>query len=176
MIINVGSKSPTKIQAVTETIKLYDFLKDSKIIPIETRPGISNQPKTLEETVRGAQNRATNSFQTCDYSIGIESGIMPVPYTLTGYMNFCACCVYDGKRKYTGLSPAFEFPPEVTERILNKNEEASIAFKNSSLTDKEKLGAHGAIGFLTNGKFRREDKIIIALQMALVQLENPELY
>ncbi len=81
MKILVGSKNNVKVDAVREMIADYPHLKDAEILGVETVSGVSNQPKSLEETVKGAINRAKSVFTDCDYSFGIESGLMAVPKT-----------------------------------------------------------------------------------------------
>ena len=66
MKINVGSTNQIKVDAVKEKILEYDFLKNAEITGIEVSSEVSDQPKTLEETIQGAMNRAKNSFQNCD--------------------------------------------------------------------------------------------------------------
>src|SRR5207247_1757153 len=75
--------------------------------------GVDNQPKSLEETVRGAINRAKGAIKDADYSFGLESGLIEVPYTKTGMMDLCVCAIYDGKNIHLGLSSAFELPKNV---------------------------------------------------------------
>src|SRR3989344_613534 len=129
----------------------YEILKEAEIIPFESNSGVSDQPKSLEETIKGAINRAKFSFKDCHYSFGIESGLMSVPETKTGYMNFCACAIYDGSQIHLGMSSAFEFPKKIT-------------------------SSQGIIGLLTKGRVTRKDYTIQAIRMALIHLENPELY
>ena len=87
MKINVGSTNETKLRAVKEVVKLYDFLSGANIISVKVLSGVSDQPKSLDETVLGAMNRARRAFKDCDYSVGLESGLMYVPYTKAGYMD-----------------------------------------------------------------------------------------
>ena len=77
-VVNVGSKNDIKIEAVRRTLRNYPFLNPFVIRSLEALSGVSHQPMTLQEIVSGAKNRARNSFSSCDYSFGIESGLMPV--------------------------------------------------------------------------------------------------
>jgi len=177
MKINVGTKNKAKLNAVKETVKLYDFLSNSNVVGIDAVTDIYGQPKSLNEITQGAMNRAKNSFINCDLSIGIEAGLMSVPNTKSGFMDVQACCIYDGKIFHFGLSSAFEFPKKVTELVLNTNLDASQAFHKLGLTDKIKIGnSEGGIGLLTKGKIVRKDLIKQALMNALIHLENPELF
>ena len=103
---------------------------------------------------------------------------MEVPYSKTGFMEIGACAIYDGKGFYLGLSPAFEWPKEVTKLILDNKADASQAFKQLDLTHHEKLGAvkGGIIGYLTEVRLTREDFTKYSIIMALIHLDKPELF
>lgn len=177
MIINVASKNPVKVEAVRETLREYKDLAQYKVVGIETNSGVSEQPKSLDETVQGAINRAKAAYKKCVYSFGIESGLMGVPQTKTGNMDFCACAIYDGKNFHLGLSCAFEFPTKVTQMIHEQGIDANEAFYRCGLTTDRKIGSsEGAIGMLTRGRMSRKDYTKQAIQMALIHLENKDLY
>ncbi len=177
MRINVASKNPVKVEAVKEVLNSYPDLASYEIVGIQTNSGVSEQPKSLEETVQGAVNRATVVYNGCVYSFGIESGLMQVPQTKTGSMDFCACAIYDGKNYHLGLSCAFEFPTKVTQMIHKEGIDANEAFYRLRLTANKKIGSYeGAIGMLTKGRISRKEYTKQAIQMALIHLENKELY
>lgn len=177
MRINVGSTNQTKIQAVCDALSLYP-----KLFPNPTIRGVNanvdlfGHPKSIRETTKGAIQRAKQVFYTCDYSFGLEGGLFKVPYTRTGFMEIGACAIYDGRNLYLGLSPAYEWPKEVTKLIRSNKADASQAFKKLGYTHHKKLGAvtGGIIGLLTNGRITREDFTKYSIIMALIQLEKPE--
>lgn len=177
MIINVASKNPIKIDAVKEIIKEYEFLAGAEIKSVEVPSRVSEQPISLEETVKGAIIRAKNSFNGCQYSFGIESGLEEVPSTKTGYMEVCICSIYDGRNHHIGKSCSFELPINVTKIILEDNLDINDAAYKCGLTNGERIGSSiGIIGMLTKGKVTRKDYTKQAIQMAIIQLENPQLY
>ena len=179
MRINVGSKNPIKIKAVEDAVKLYPHLfPKPAITAVDVNVPLYGHPKSLKETVQGAITRAKEAFVNCDYSFGLEGGLMEVPFSETGFMEVGACAIYDGKKIHLGLAPAFEWPKKVTDLICSNKADASQAFKQLGLTHHEKLGAieGGIIGFLTNNKLTREDFNKYSIIMALVRLERPEIY
>lgn len=177
MKINVASKNPIKIKAVEELIKQYSFIGESVVEGIDTESGVSNQPKTIEETIRGAINRAKNAFTDCDLSFGIESGIFDVPYTKAGVMDICACVIYDGVTTHIGLSSAFEPPKKITDLMKEKNIEMSDACLEMGITKNPKVGnSEGLIGILTNGRMNRLEYTKQAVMTALIHLEYAHLY
>lgn len=174
MKINVGSKNQAKVEAVVEILRDYPHLKDAAVISVESVSEVADQPLTLEETMRGAMNRGRNAFTDCDYSIGLESGMMAVPHSKTGYMDLCVCAIYDGKDYHFGLSSAWEFPKkEITDLIMNKGLDMSQAINHIGLTADPAIGAkEGAIGILTRNRLTRKEYTKQALRTALIHLEN----
>lgn len=175
-MINIGSENPVKIEAVREILENYAFLHPFQVNSMCAEPEVSEQPKSLEEIVRGAKNRARNAFICCNYSIGLESGLMRVPGSRTGFMNFVACSIHDGNNYSLGLSQAFEFPKEII-GLVGKGMNIGQAVYEIGLTENSKIGSsEGIISVLTKGRITRKDYTKQAIQMALIQLENYDLY
>ncbi len=179
MIIHVGTKNVPKLTAVQQVVELCpDLFPHPQVIGVEVGQGLYDHPKDLDQTVSGAMGRAQRAFGDCEYSIGLEGGLMDVPYTLSGKMEVAVCAIYDGKAFYIGVGPAFEWPPAVTRMILEDQADASTAFRQLGYTSEEKLGARpgGAIGFLTSGLMTRERQTTYSIISALVRLKNKEMY
>lgn len=177
MKIIVASTNPIKVNAVKEILEDYKNFLGASIISVKASSGVSHQPKSLQETVEGARNRAKNAFKDCDYSIGIESGLMQVPHTKSGYMDVTACAIFDGRKFHLGLSSAFEYPKKMTELVLKEGIEIDEAATKADFTKNPDIGnAEGMIGLLTNGRLKRKEYTKQALLTALIHLENPEHY
>ncbi len=177
MKVNVGSTNEVKVKAVIETIKDYNLFINSEVNSVNVKSEVSEQPISLDETIKGAMNRAKNAFQNCDYSLGIESGLMKVPNTKTGYMDVCVCAIFDGKNFHIGLSSAFEYPTNVVKFIFEEGMDATQAFNKIGLTKNPKIGSsEGAIGILTKGRLIRKEFTKQAIVNALIHLEFPELF
>jgi len=177
MKINIGSKNKAKIDALSEILKEYPDFLNVEIIVKDVDTGVSHQPKSLEETVDGAIKRAKYSFEDCDLSFGLESGLMKTPETKTGFVDTTCCAIYDGNNFHLGFSSCFEYPPKVMKLILEEDENASDAFRKLGLTDKAYIGyEEGIIGVLTKGRLNRKEYTKQAIMTALIHLENKELY
>jgi inosine/xanthosine triphosphatase len=185
MKIIIGTKNNIKISALREIIGDYDFLKAAEMEGTSAESEVSDQPKTLEETVLGAKNRAKNAFRSYregselskgDLGVGVEDGLMEVPGTLTGLMNITVCAFYDGDRYFLGLSAAFEYPPRTIE-LVKGGLDINQTFYKMKLTDDPEIGsAQGAIGILTKNRWCRKDTVKQAITAALIQLDNKDLY
>lgn len=177
MKINVGSKNKVKVNAVKEIISRYDFLRDARVQGIESSSDVAEQPKSLDETIKGAMNRAKNSYKNCDLSIGLESGLMKIPYTKTGYMDVTVCAIYDGKEYHLGLSSAFEYPKELTRLLFEEGLTVNEATQKIGLSNEGDVGSRqGAIGILTKGRLERKEYTKQAIVTALIHLENAHLW
>lgn len=172
MKINIGSKNQVKIDALKEILQDYPHLKDAEIILTEALSEVNDQPKSLEATVSGATNRAKNAFKDCNYSFGIESGLMAVPNTKTGYMDVCVCAIFDGKEYHLGLSSAWEAPREVINYILNDGLDMDEAAYKAGITKNRKVGsAEGLVGIMTKGRLMRKEYTKEAIRMALIHVD-----
>lgn len=175
MKINVGSANLIKVEAVREILNDYEHLKKSEVFGFDASSGVGNQPKSLDETVKGAMNRARNSYKSCDYSIGIESGLMAVPNTKTGFMDVCVCAIFDGIEYHLGLSSAWEAPKKVAQYMLEEGLDMNEAALKAGLTKNPKVGsAEGLIGIVTKGRLNRKDYTKEAIRTALIHIDNEQ--
>jgi inosine/xanthosine triphosphatase len=177
MKISIGTLSPVKVKAIVNTLASYPLFKGCVTRSFKVDSGVSDQPVSLKETIKGAKNRAKKVFNNCDYSFGIESGLMKVPETKTGYMNASVCAIYDGKKFHLGIASCFEYPKEVVRLVFEKGLEISDASREIGLTEKKKVGyEEGTIGILTHGRLSSEEYYRHAVINALIHLENPNLF
>lgn len=179
MKVGVGSLNKTKVAAVQDAVLLYpDLFPEVEVKGVDVQIDLYGHPDTIEKTIQGAIDRAKQAHVGHDIGIGLEGGLIAIPQTRSGHMETGACAIYDGKSVYLGLAPSFEWPRKVTEMILRGEADASQAFKLLGLTNAEKLGAMdgGIIGMLTNGRHPREDFSRLSIIMALIHLEQAEMY
>lgn len=178
MKINVGSKNAVKVSAVRETLKLYpNLFQNLEVLGTDVSVEEFGHPIGFDSIINGSNDRAKESFKNCSYSIGLESGLVEVPKTKSGYMEISACTIFDGGNLYHGLSSGFEWPLSVTKGILSGDGDASKLFKDLKITNSNKQGAEegGIVGVLTNNRMLREEQIKQSLVLALIYLEFPKL-
>jgi inosine/xanthosine triphosphatase len=172
MIINVGSGNKVKIEAVQEIIKDYPYFMHAEVLSVPTGSDVNEQPQSIEETVRGATNRARKIFSNCDYSIGLESGLMHVPQSKSGRMDVCVCAIYDGKEFHLGLSSAWEAPKKIMEYI-DQGFDMNEAAQKAGFTGSPNVGSQeGLIGIMTKGRLTRKAYTMESIRTALIHLEN----
>ena len=173
MIVAIGSTNKAKIDGVIEAYKLFNI--DVEVIPIKVSSGISHQPKSLEETVKGAVNRALNALklvENADEAVGIESGLIMMPI-INRFIDITVAIIMDRRgRLSAGLSPGFEIPSIFIREIFTSNKELEeLAVKVSGI---ENIGEHGGfISYLTYNKISRKELTKLAVIMALTPRISP---
>ena len=173
MNIKIASKNPVKVEALKEIVLDYNHLKDAKVGSVDVSSDVSDQPKSLEETITGAKNRARKAYIDCDYSFGIESGLMVVPYTKSGYMDVCACAIFDGSEYHIGLSSAWEAPERVSKLMLEDGLDMNEAAYEAGFSDDKKVGsAQGLVGIMTKGRLTRKEYTKEAIRTSLIHIDN----
>lgn len=174
MKIVVGSKNPAKVEAVREILQDYPHLKDAEVVGVEVSSGVSEQPMSLDEIVKGAVGRASNAFKECNYSIGIEAGFMEVPHAKSGYMNITAVVIDDGSSVHLGLSSAFETPnAEIMRMVAEEGMTFDQAAVATGLTADENIGkGEGISGIISKGRLKRKTYVQEALRTALIHIDQ----
>jgi len=172
MKVNVGTHNPLKVRATRNVMeKIYTNVD---VEGIEVDSGVSDQPIGLDETIQGAVNRARNAFLDADLSVGIESGLLAAPHSITGYLDLQWCAIYDGERITLGVSAGFEYPPVVVEEVLKGQEVGEVM---DEITGMEKLDQKtGAVSILTKGLLDRTENTEQCVLMAMIPRMNSDLY
>ena len=177
MIFNIGSKNPVKIEAVKDVLRDYPALEIDQINSIEVSLETPEQPFGWKDIVEGSNERARKSFTNCSYSIGLESGLIKLPYSKTRSYDVCVCSIFEGYYYFFGISGGFEVPKKLVDSVKEKGINLSQSCYEYGLSPDEDIGSReGLIGHLTKKRIDRKEQIKQALQMALTKLENPDLY
>jgi len=173
MIVHVGSKNPVKVQATRNVLE--KFYNDVTVSAVHVNSGVPDQPIGLEQTIEGAVNRAKGAYSSdCDLGVGIESGLLETPHTITGYVDLQWCAIYDGEKTTLGVSAGFEYPPTVVEEVLNGKEVGDVM---DELTGVNNLGEKmGAVSYLSRGLLDRTGNTEQCVLMAMIPRLNEGVY
>lgn len=175
-----GSLSHTKVTAVDKVLIQY-FAHPFTLVHLRVDSGVSEQPRSLSETVKGAKIRACNALiqENCNYGIGIESGIVELPGSRSGSMELTVCAIFNGKNYALGTSAGFEVPVPVMGDIIANTHTLTDGFESVGFIKKRSERIHGEGNILvklTRNLMKRYDQNEQALITALVQLNFPDLY
>ncbi len=72
MKVVVGSLNSTKIEGVRKAFS--QFFENVIVEGVKVNSMVGDQPFN-NDVIKGAINRAINSFYECDFSVGIEAGL-----------------------------------------------------------------------------------------------------
>lgn len=173
MKVAVGSTNPVKVEAVR---RVWRLIGDAEIIPVGVESGVSRQPRGMEETYRGAYNRAVRAREAvnADYGVGVEAGLVEAP-TPTGWADVQVAVVVDRAGVVgVGFSPAFEPPRVWLERLSRGDTLGEVAAEHLSRSDIGRV--LGVIGYLTRGMVTRQELTYYAVLMAVIPLLEERLY
>lgn len=182
--ICVGSLNPTKINAVE--IAFGKYLNNFQIFKIKADSKVPNQPIGMDLIIKGAKNRAeaalnhlikVNNLEQNIFGIGIEAGLVQVPFTNTKYMDFQFCVIMDENERITiGSGIAFEYPHSVIDEVLS-NKDTEIGDIIGRLANNMNLkNEAGAISFLSKNIITRTEILTQAIICALLPRINKDLY
>jgi len=165
MLISIGSKNPAKIAAVEQAFQGYSF----ELISVDTESGVSAQPLSDEETIKGAINRAVSalSVSRADISIGLEGGVQETKHGLF-LCNWGALLAKDKEPILAG-GARIPLPNEIASRLLAGEELGPVMDEFAQKQNVRKK--EGAIGIFTNGKIDRIEMFTHVVKLLLGQFE-----
>lgn len=172
--IVVASTNPVKLLAVLNGFQRMFPGDEFEIQGVSVPSGVSDQPLSDAETLRGAQNRAASAavlVPQADYWAGVEGGITD----LDGELATFAWIVIRGRERTSkSRTGAFLLPPRVVELIHQGKELGDaddIVFGRTNSKQE-----NGAIGLLTDNQVDRAALYEQAVILALAPFKNPALY
>ncbi|MHA1452622.1 MAG: inosine/xanthosine triphosphatase [Promethearchaeota archaeon] len=185
--VAVGTKNPAKIEAVKLAFsKMFPEI-ECIVFPIKVDSHVGVQPYGFESTIQGAINRAKDAYfsvfnkkskTNIQIGVGIEAGMIPVPLTSTGYLDYQFCAIYISNGSITvGSGPGFEYPAKIVDKLLkdpNHHEIGTIIDEISGIANTKEH--EGAIGLLSKNIFKRADILQYSVISALLPIKSPDLY
>jgi len=171
-----GTRNPSKIRGIEKAFTAF-FNEGVEIVFMDVGSEAPPQPIGFDEIIKGARSRALkalNSMKNCDFSVGVEAGIIKLKGIV---MDIQIAVIMDKDEKESlGLSPSFPLPQKFSNPLINREvEELEILVDNyygtKSIGDKG-----GFIKLLSKNVITREDLTKEAVIMALLPWINKHLY
>lgn len=174
MKIIIASQNPVKINAALGAFQKMFPDKSFEIEGVSVPSEVSNQPKSDQETLKGAWNRVENaSKQTSgDFWVGIEGGIEQKGVEMESF----AWVVIKSKEGIVGKgrTGTFFLPPKIID-LINEGKELGEA-DDILFERKNSRQANGAVGILTSNVVDRTSYYMEAVVFALIPFKNKSLY
>ncbi|WP_284036175.1 DUF84 family protein [Neobacillus sp. 114] len=163
MKIIIGSKNPTKITAVKNSFQHME----AEFISLDVHSGVSEQPFSDEETIKGAINRAKGALEqgNGDIGIGLEGGVHETNHGLL-LCNWGALATLDMEPIVAG-GARFLLPEEVAVR-LRAGEELGPVMEDYA-KKKNVSKQEGAVGVFTNGMVNRAEMFTHVMKLLVGQ-------
>jgi inosine/xanthosine triphosphatase len=145
-------------------------------VSVEAQSGVSDTPKSIEELMLGAEQRAKKAFQKKDtervFSVGVEGGLF-----MCGEKVFLQSwvCVYDGAQCHFGSSGSIELPRDLAKTVIIDGIDLGTAIDKFA-QQVDIRSKQGTFGILTRDLITREDSFEEAAIFALTPLFNHSLY
>lgn len=174
MKIAIGSKNPIKIKAARQAFLSIWPDEKLELVASDVPSGVSDQPLTMEDTIKGAINRAKTVKVALrpDYAVGIESGLVKIG---TQWFEDGWVAIIDAYGRIgLGGAPRIEVAPPIMKLIRQGHEMADAA--DSVFGSPGATSVHGYSGLLTDSLFTTTDVLCDAAIMALGRFVHPEIF
>ncbi|MBM7644867.1 inosine/xanthosine triphosphatase [Scopulibacillus daqui] len=157
--IGVGSQNPAKISAVERLSENFDIAVQSVAVP----SGVSDQPKSDNETKQGAVQRARAVLEksSADFGVGLEGGIMEIDQQVF-VCNWGALVDRNG-RVFTASGARIPLPEPIVKGLRAGLELGDVIDQYTNQLDVRK--GEGTIGILSNGLIKRDDMFYHIMQL-----------
>ena len=162
MHVAVGSTNPVKAAATRAALSNAGV--EATVTAVAVDSGVSEQPRDVAETARGARTRADRASETGDLGVGIEGGVTE-DAEIDGLVLVMYTAATDGRRTELAAGPRLRLPEAIADRV-RAGEELGPVMDDTLGTEgiKERAGAAGA---LTGGATDRETALATAVAGAL---------
>jgi inosine/xanthosine triphosphatase len=173
--VYIGSLNPVKIKCTEIGFKsVFEVNSAYEFIGKEVASGVSDQPMTNSETLKGAENRARNleaQFPDGDFFVGIEGGIQPTDDMMEA---FAWIVIRDKQFMGKAQTSTFQLPPKIA-ALINEGIELGHA-DDLVFSRKNSKQGNGSVGILTNDIIDRVEYYRHAVILALIPFINNDLY
>ena len=155
MLIAVGSTNPAKISAAKIGFGKVFQREKIKVIGIDVKSGISHQPMSDRESVKGAINRAKaalKSVKGANYGVGMEGGLHKIG---KNWFESGLIAVIDKNGKVSlASSSRWQVSNKVINKLNNKNELSHIYEQIAKVENAKDVG--GVMSLVTAGLVPRD--------------------
>lgn len=170
----VGSKNPVKVGCTREAFT-QAFGEAGQVEGVDALSAIPAQPRSEEETLLGAKNRATHSktlVPDADYWVGIEGGVDEDSQGM--YAFAWIYVIHRSGKSSKSKTGTFYLPPKVVALIQEGMELGHADDLVFQAQNSKQQG--GSVGLLTQGLITREAYYQQAMVLALIPFLNESLY
>lgn len=171
----IGSENPVKIEVARQAFEQVFPEETFNFTGYRAVSNVSDQPKSDEETLRGAYNRIVdckNKFPDADFWVAQESGVIDD----ISQMFEASYIIIESKNGTVGRGKAasFEIPYPIAKAIRMGGELGPAADAMFGVANSKQQGS--IVGLLTNNLVDRTSTYLQSAIFALLRHKHPELY
>ncbi len=172
--VAIGSTNSVKISAVKSAFKKVWPKEKFDFISVKVNSGVSKQPMSDLECIKGARNRAKRSLKNSDanFGVGLEGGLQKIGNNWFD----CGWIFIVQKNGLEGIGSSIKMhTPEKMMKLIRKGLELGevddIVFKSKNSKQKQ-----GHFGHMTRNNITRTLGYEHAVISALARFLNPDLF
>lgn len=171
----IGSENPVKIEVARQAFVQVFPNEEFEFFGYRAISQVSDQPKSDEETLRGAYNRIEDGkekFPDADFWVSQESGIIDdvVHMFETSYIVIASKDGVVGRAK----AASFEIPKPIADNIRRGMELGPASDELFKVSNSKQQGS--IIGLLTDNLVDRTSTYLQSAIFALLRHKHPDLY
>lgn len=174
MKVAVGSTNPVKINATKQAFAKVWPKKKWEIVGVEVGSGVSSQPLSDEESLKGAKNRAKAAIKIAkaDFGVGLEGGI----HETNGLWFDTGWAVVVDKKGTLGIGTSIRMqsPPSMMKYVKKGMELGDV--DDMFFGKKNTKHKQGHFGLMSKGVLMREEAYQHGVISALVRFLHPKLF
>ena len=170
--IAVGTRNPAKIEAVQRAVAR--IWPEAEVISVDVPSGVSRQPLTDEEAIRGAMNRASRCRESADADLGI--GLEGCTVDTDRGMFLSGWVAASDRSGAVGLGSGGRLllPDSIADEVRSGRELGPVMDGVAGMENTKQ--GEGAVGILTGGLVPRADAFERSVLFALSRFLRLELY
>lgn len=171
----IGSENPVKIEVARQAFEQVFPNEKFEFFGYRAISNVSDQPKSDEETLRGAYNRIEDvkeKFPDADFWVSQESGVIDdvIHMFETSYVVIASKDGVVGRAK----AASFEIPKPIADNIRMGMELGPASDKLFGVSNSKQQGS--IIGLLTDNLVDRTSTYLQSAIFALLRHKHPDLY
>ncbi|MDO8260420.1 MAG: inosine/xanthosine triphosphatase [Candidatus Magasanikbacteria bacterium] len=174
MKVAVGSTNPVKINATKQAFAKVWPNNKWEVVGLEISSGVSNQPMSDLESIKGATNRAKGALKAgkADFGVGLEGGVQKT----NGMWFDTGWVVVIDKNGVVGIGTSIRMQsPPVMMEYVNKGMELGH-IDDMLFGKKNSKHKQGHFGLMTRGVLVREEAYQHGVISALARFLHPKLF
>jgi len=174
MTVAVGSRNPVKVSSVEKAFNTVWPNENWIVEGTDVSSGVSDQPMSDEESIKGARSRAKQALEKtgADYGVGQEGGIQKIGNDC--FVNGWMIVIDKNGNEGIGSTIKMIVPPKMM-ALVNEGKEVGTANDIIFGLNNSKQNA-GHFGILTNGFIDRTGCYKDGIISALARFIHPELF